>query len=312
MTAETASIDYSRLANRSVLITGGASGLGAATATKFAQHGAYVTIADMQDTLGTDLSKDLTSQGHHCTFISCNTTSYESSLAAFKHCINFSPSKTLDIAILFAGTDGERAGLVDYAINNGGKPSLDSDPPAPTHRAVDVNLLGVYMNTYLALHYFRLQTTDTTPQPFKKSLILISSMTAYIDLPYNTGYSVSKYGIRGLFRSIRSQVHKVNARVNNIAPGYVLTPLTQKVHRIERAEEVSKATGTVLPWAKVGSVVEAVGRCAVDEGVDGRSWSVVRSGYVDQKEDVDEGWGGDMYVKLMRDEGLGWLVEAGS
>ena len=278
MTAETASIDYSLLDNRSVLITGGASGLGAATATKFAQHGAYVTIADMQDTLGTNLAKDLTSQGHHCAFISCNTTSYESSLAAFKHCINFSPSKTLDIAILFAGTDGERSGLVDYAINNGGSPSLDSDPPAPTHRAVDVNLLGVYMNTYLALHYFRLPSATTkTSQPFKKSLILISSMTAYIDLPYNTGYSVSKYGIRGLFRSIRSQVHKVGARVNNIAPGYVLTPLTQKVHRIERGEEVSKATGTVLPWAGVGSVVECVGRCAVDEGVDGRSWCVVRS-----------------------------------
>ena len=137
-------------------------------------------------------------------------------------------------------------------------------------------------------------------------------MTAYIDLPYNTGYSVSKYGIRGLFRSIRSQVHRVNARVNNIAPGYVLTPLTQKVHRIERPEDVSLATGTVLPWAKVASVVECAARCAVDERVDGRSWCVVRSGYVDQREDVDSGWGGDMYVKLMRDEGLGWLVEAGT
>ena len=48
-------------------------------------------------------------------------------------------------------------------------------------------------------------------------------------------------------------------------------------------------------------------------------WGVVEclltgcvGGYVDQMEDVDEGWGGDMYVKLMRDEGLGWLVEAGT
>lgn len=91
----------------------------------------------------------------------------------------------------------------------------------------------------------------------------------YIDLPYNTGYAASKFGVRGLFRSLRGQMHKVNARVNNIAPGYILTPLTKQVHGIERVEEVSKATEYVLPWAPIEYVVDGVGRCTVDEGVDG-------------------------------------------
>lgn len=123
------------------------------------------------------------------------------------------------------------------------------------------------MNTYLALHYFRLPPTQA--QSFKKSLVLISSIMGYIDVPYNTGYGTSKFGVRGLFRSLRGEMHKVNARVNNIAPGYILTPLTQKVHRIQRPEEPSKATGYVLPWAPIEHVVDGVGRCAIDEQTNG-------------------------------------------
>jgi 5'-hydroxyaverantin dehydrogenase len=163
------------------------------------------------------------------------------------------------------------SGLVDLVLDQP-PPSLDGDPtPAkPAHRALDINLIGVYMSTYLALHYFRLPA-KTGQKPFKKSLVLISSLTGYMDLPYNTGYATSKYAVRGMFRSIRRAVEKVNARVNNIAPGYVLTPLTKKVHQIDDPKEPSKATGHVLPWTPIEYVVDACGLCAVDEGTDGES-----------------------------------------
>jgi 5'-hydroxyaverantin dehydrogenase len=224
------SIQWDNLKDRSVIITGGASGLGEATAKKFYENGAYITIADLQDDLGNKLVKEL---GDRATFVHCNTTDWDSLTAAFKHAANFAPSKTIDIAILYAGVDGERRGLVDLVMDQP-EPSLDGDPtPAkPAHRALDINLDGVYISTYLALHYFRLPAKNGA-QNFKKSLILISSITGYMDLPYNTGYATSKYAVRGMFRSIRSATSKVNARVNNIAPGFVLTPLTKKVHQIE-------------------------------------------------------------------------------
>lgn len=161
-------------------------------------------------------------------------------------------------------------GLVDLVLDQPA-PSLDNDPtPArPAHRALDINLIGVYTSTYLALHYFRLPPASGA-QSFKKSLILISSLTGYMDLPYNTGYATSKYAVRGMFRSIRKAVDKVNARVNNIAPGYVLTPLTKKVHQIDDPKQPSKATGHVLPWTPIEFVVDACGLCAVDEGTDGK------------------------------------------
>ena len=207
--------------------------------------------------------------GERTSFVHCNTTDWESSAAAFKHAANFAPSGTLDVAILFAGVDGERRGLVDLVLDNP-DPNLEGDPtPAkPAYKALEVNLIGEYISTYLALHYFRLPP-KSGHQDYKKSLILISSMTGYMDLPYNTGYATSKYGIRGMFRSIRADGKKVNARVNNIAPGYVLTPLTKKVHRIESIDEPSKATGFVLPWTPIEHVVDACGLCATDEGTDG-------------------------------------------
>lgn len=265
-------IDWHLLKDRSVIITGGASGLGEATARKFYQYGAYITLADLQEDAGQRIAQDL---GPRATFVKCNTTDWESSAAAFKHAAEFAPSKTIDVAVLFAGVDGERRGLVDLVLDQPAPAeAAEATPAKPAYKALEVNLIGEYMSTYLALHYFRLPSASSSSSgssaSLRKSLVLISSMTGYMDLPYNTGYATSKYGVRGLFRSIRGEGKKVNARINNVAPGYVLTPLTKKVHQIENVEEPSKATGFVLPWTPIETVVEAVGRCAVDEGTDGK------------------------------------------
>ncbi|KAK3708659.1 hypothetical protein LTR37_011381 [Vermiconidia calcicola] len=293
-----ASIEWDLLKDRSVIITGGASGIGEQTARKFYQHGAYVTLADLQDDLGQNLAKEL---GDRATFVHCDTTDWESSAAAFKHAATFAPSRTIDVAVLFAGLDGERRGLVDLVLDQPA-PSLDGEPtPArPAHKAIDVNLVGVYISTYLALHYFRLPA-KSGQQSFKKSLALISSMTGYMDLPYNTGYATSKYGVRGMFRSIRDMGGKVNARINNIAPGYVLTPLTKKVHQIDDPSQPSKATGFVLPWTPIEHVVDACGQCAVDEGTDG---------IIDIEEDFDKGYGGPKFSEILESEGITALFPA--
>ena len=259
------SIDWNLLQGRSVLLTGGASGLGAATARKFHQHGAYITIADLQTEAGEQLSKEL---GERTTFVYCDVTDWASTAAAFRHAANFAPSKTIDVVVPFAGVGGEQRSLVDLVLDQPA-PTLDREAAArPAHQAIDVNLVGEYISTYLALQYFRLPPANGQ-QDFKKSLILISSLGAYIDMAYNTGYATSKNGVRGMFRSIRSQTGKVNARVNNIAPGYVLTPMVKRVHGIDRPGEPSKATGLDLPWTPIDYVVDVVGMCAVDESIDG-------------------------------------------
>ena len=266
-------IDYTLLSSRSIIVTGGSSGLGEAISTQFARSGAFVTIADFNATLGNALATKLTSQGYKVSFVQTDTTDWESSVQAFRHAVKFGGGR-LDVAALFAGTDGEAKGLIDIVASLP-PPTFDEEAglgPRPPLKAVDVNMYGVYLSTYLALYYFRLGQ-EQGGQEFKKSLILVSSMMGYIDCPYNTGYAMSKYGVRGLFRSIRPQAHRLGVRVNNIAPAYVLTPLTKKIHKIEDPKEPSKATGFVLPWAPIEGVVGAVGLCACDEGVDGECFA---------------------------------------
>ncbi len=131
------SIEWDLLKDRSVIITGGASGLGEATARKFYQYGAYITLADLQDQAGQKLAKEL---GERATFVHCDTTNWESSAAAFMHAGNFAPSKGIDVAILFAGVDGERRGLVDLVMDQP-DPTLDnSTPTKPAYKALEVYL----------------------------------------------------------------------------------------------------------------------------------------------------------------------------
>lgn len=147
-------IDYILLKDRSIIVTSGASGLGAACVETFAAHGAYVTIADLDETNGQQLASRLSSQGQHVGFVKCDTTDWASSVQAFKQAASFGPSKTLDVAALFAGISGSGSGLVDL-VQKGGSPSLDGDPgPPPSKKIIDVNCTGVFYSSWLALHYF--------------------------------------------------------------------------------------------------------------------------------------------------------------
>lgn len=171
-------IDWNALKGRSVIVTGGASGLGEGTVKKFAEHGAYVTIADVQEERGKELAARLSAEGKHVSFVECDTSDWASSVGAFKHAVNFAPSKTLDVALLFAGMSGAPRSLVDL-VNEHPEPTLEGEPtPQSLPKALDVNLNGVYLNTWLALHYFRLRSATGSNR--KKSLVIVSSLAGYV------------------------------------------------------------------------------------------------------------------------------------
>ena len=260
-------VDLSSLKGKSILITGGASGLGLATTRAFAAAGAYITIADIQsaEDVGQKLIEEFNSEGHHVTFAQCDTTDFASQVSAFKHAVEFAPTKTLDIVALFAGITAEHGSIMDHLVNV--TPSLDNDPPPPQIRSINTNLIGVYYSAYLALNYFRLPSTSPLPDndaPSTKSLLFINSLAGYIDFPHHTTYNVSKFGVRGLFRSIRSEAKKAGARCNLIAPWLVKTPMTDALaHKFPQS-------GKGISWAKTEDVVECVSRTTVDENVDGK------------------------------------------
>ncbi|KIW92194.1 uncharacterized protein Z519_07178 [Cladophialophora bantiana CBS 173.52] len=298
-------LDASRLKDQSIIVTGGASGIGLAAVTRFAEGGAYVTIADVQDAAGNKAAADLNAQGCHVSFVHCDTTDWESSVAAFKHAASFGPSKSLHVAVLNAGIGGDRGSLTDQVFA-APEPSLDPDvvPTRPTRKAAAVNFLGVYDNCWLALHYMRLPSeVDPTGAPHK-SIIMTASLAAYADMPNSSDYNASKFAVRGLFRGLRHTTAALNVRVNLLAPYWINTPLVQSALPVLASRGVTPGHG--MTWASIDHVVDAMVRSATDPSVGGVAWGIWPEGYFDMGDDEAGGWAGDHlreHWKIQRERG---------
>lgn len=293
--AEKIPIEYANLKNKSFIITGGASGLGLATGTRFAEHGAYVTLTDLNEKEGKAAEADLTSKGYQVTFVQSDTTNWESSVKAFKHAVNFSPRKTLDGAFLYAGLGGDPSNFVKMVERDNHEVSLDKDPVESSTKVLNVNLNGVIRTANLALHYFRLPAAAQAPPVAegKKVLFLCASLAGYIDYD-PTIYSVSKYGVRGLFRSLRiaSRLEDSIFTCNVVCPGYTQTPMVTKGEEGSRKAALDQI-GQMGLWAPVENVVSAAALCATrPDAVNGRSFGTWPHGFYDQMEDLDEYYGG--------------------
>ncbi|OAP63813.1 hypothetical protein AYL99_03040 [Fonsecaea erecta] len=285
-------LDASGLKDRSIIVTGGASGIGLAAVTRFAEGGAYVTIADVQDAVGNKVAADLNAKGCHVSFVHCDTSDWESSVAAFKHAASFGPSKSLDVAILNAGIEGDRGSLTDQVLA-APEPSLDPDviPTRPTRKGAAVNFLGIYDNCWLALHYMRLPSKVDSANAQHKTIVLTASLAAYGDMPASSDYNASKFAVRGLFRGLRHTTAALNVHLNLLAPYWINTPLVQSV--LPTLEKQGVKPGQGFSWASVEYVVDAMVRSATDPNVGGKAWGIWPEGYSDMGEDEAGGWAGD-------------------
>jgi len=197
-----------------------------------------------------------------------DTTSWEAQLAAFKETLAWSSSR-LDMVIPSAGVSGVLG--KEYFTNL----TPTDDPPKPSTIALDVNLTGVYYTALLAIHYFNARVTD---ESFKPQLCFISSLAGYGDLPFSADYSATKWGVRGIWRSLRGP-RGVNSlggiQANLIAPTFLRTAMTASF--VEQLEQAGAKVG------EVGDAVEGVLRAVADDEVDGEfvralyrtSWCIV-------------------------------------
>ncbi|KAF3008397.1 hypothetical protein E8E13_000839 [Curvularia kusanoi] len=284
--------DLSNLRGRSVLITGSARGIGLACATKLAEAGALVTISDVRNETGEAAAKDLTARGLRVQFVQSDVTSYTSQVALFKKAIAFG-NGSIDVVVPNAGICAEQ-NLFDMlpteAIN------LESEPLEPGYTTMDVNLKGVYYTAYLALHYFRLPREAS----FTPSLVFIASLAGYVGFPSSATYSMSKFGVRGLFFGTRDRAAAANppVRVNLVAPWFIPTAMTaQEDFVASEAGAMMKTMGT----APIDSVVQAVVHFSTDQSAHGRAAGIFPHGVLDLGDDVEGGFAGQKTQQGMLD-----------
>ncbi|KAM6521738.1 hypothetical protein FALCPG4_011444 [Fusarium falciforme] len=265
----TTPLNLDNLSGKSVIVTGGASGLGKAYAEAFVKAGAYVTIADYDSKAGEKTASELSSGAQ---FVKCDVRVWEDQVSVFEAAVQNTPSKSCDIVVANAGV----VGADDLFTLQ--EPS--SRPKKPNLRIIEVNLLGVAYTTKLAFHYFRRQPVDDVRD---RCLILISSIAAYADQPGSPQYNSSKWGVRGLMRNLRRTAFNENIRVGLVAPWYVKTPILSDTI-------IDYLQSKAVKFATVDDSTTAVLRIASDRTINGRALGVVPreespSGYMDLTHD---------------------------
>lgn len=196
------------LENKGVLITGGASGLGAACARLLSQAGAKVAIADLNSEGGAALAKEISNAA---IFVNTNVTDEASVEAAVKAAVEAFGG--LYIAINCAGI-----GVAERVLGKSGPHSL-----ASFNKVIQVNLVGTFNTIRLASA--AMTSNEPNGEGERGVIINTASVAAFDGQIGQAAYSASKGGIVGMTLPIARELARFGIRVMTIAPGIFDTPL---------------------------------------------------------------------------------------
>ena len=222
-------------AGQVAVVTGGSSGMGLATARAFAEAGAAVVLADVNETTLQAAAEELNAAGHRVLGVVCDVSD-EDSVAA----------------MVSAAVD--TFGRLDMAFNNAGiqvPPSDAADEPAETFDRVNaINLRGVWACMKHELAQMRTQGNG--------AIVNCSSLGGLVGLPGRAAYHASKHGVLGLTSSAALEYAPRGVRINAVCPGTIATPMVtdmlaageldlqqalanQPINRLGEPEEIAAA-----------------------------------------------------------------------
>ena len=205
------------------IVTGGASGLGAATARMIAANGGKVLIADVQTALGEKLATELKGR-----FVRCDVVSEADGLAV----------------IAVAAEMGTLRGLINCAGVAPAIKTVGKDGPHPLEafqRTVSINLVGTFNMCRLAAD--AMSKTEPTEQGERGVLINTASVAAFDGQIGQAAYASSKAAVVGLTLPMARDLARNAIRVMTIAPGIFETPML-----LGMPQEIQDALGKSVPF----------------------------------------------------------------
>jgi NAD(P)-dependent dehydrogenase (short-subunit alcohol dehydrogenase family) len=220
-----------RLAGKVAIVTGAASGIGAASARVFAEEGAKVALADRNEQLLNEVTGEIVSNGGTAIAVPADVEDEAS------------------IANLIERTVSEFDGLHVMYANAGisGRFELESVTTEEFDRVIRVNLRGPFL---CAKH--------AVPAILKSgggSVIFTASELALVGSPNASVYSASKAGLIGMARGLALDYAEAGVRFNCICPGAVDTPMLWGEEKGER-DEVEADISSRMPLGRVGKPEE--------------------------------------------------------
>ncbi|MBT3942443.1 MAG: glucose 1-dehydrogenase [Chloroflexi bacterium] len=218
-----------RLENKVAIVTGGASGLGEATAKLFAAEGAKVIIADVLDKEGHEIEADISETGGTGLFARLDVTD---------------ESQWEDVV----ATTVSRFGKLDLLVNNAGISGSDPDRTNTDawDRLMEINAKGVFLGVKHAVPEMKKLGSG--------AIVNISSISGVVGQEYvHMGYSASKGAVRLLTKSAAVQYASDGIRINSVHPGVMDPMRTSKITATSGVRDQMLAT---VPLGREGTRLE--------------------------------------------------------
>ena len=204
-----------RLKDKVAIVTGAASGIGKATAILFAEHGAKVVIADIDEDGANETVASIQDAGNQTIYVQTDVTISDNTERMVQETLN--TYGKLDILVSSAG--------IAMRLPVGDLPEED------WHRCLNVNLTGVYLCAKAAIPAMQKNGGG--------SIINLSSIYGIVGADVRAAYVASKGGVTNLTRGMALDYAEDNIRVNCLCPGFVENPVSRRCH--QNASRISDA-----------------------------------------------------------------------
>ncbi|KAJ8267460.1 hypothetical protein COCON_G00126320 [Conger conger] len=227
-----------RLLSRLTVVTGGGSGIGRAVCQRFAAEGASVVVADVNEDSANEtlqsLPRDYRGQKHSVVGVEVSSKESVERMVTTIQRGYFQPPS---VCVSAAGITRDEFLL---KMEEG-----DFD------RVVQVNLKGTFLLTQAVS---RALVASGSP---KGSIITVGSIVGKVGNIGQVNYSASKAGVEGLTRTAAKELSRFGIRCNCVLPGFITTPMTEKV-----PEKVINMITSMIPLGRLGQPAEVADACA--------------------------------------------------